>query len=530
MKKIALKVTVLAVLAALAACGGGSSGGGNNGGGITLPEVKPPVLPPYEITPAVLTATAVAGYSETINLVAKQSVPFVGVAYLKVVPDADVINPEIPVTVKADGTFGVAVKTSAAIKAGSYTGNITINVCNDPACGSHLAGSPFKLPYSITVVPPEGAVTAQNLSQLSALTGAPDWGTFQGNAQHTGYVPVTLAPSAFNARWKMSAMAVNGRILQFNPIATGGGQVYISTGNYFTDGGRQLAAYKESDGSMVWVKTFDHLAYPSTNAPAYAGNKVYMSAGQQSTTGMYAFDATTGAQLFRWAMSSQWETYFAPTVFNGSVYTNGGGYGGMYSFNTGSGVMNYFVALPQMDRWTPAVAASGLYVSFGGRLQARDPATGAERFSMEGVSSGSGRAAVPIIGEDGLVFAGSTAFNVNTRTVAWSSDSALAGNQAYSNRTLFGANSKTGELEARSDSTGALLWKWPAPVADGPFTGDVLVTNNLVFVSTASKTYAIDRTTHVPAWSYPLGGALAVSANGVLYIKAGGILQAINLK
>jgi hypothetical protein len=58
----------------------------------------------------------------------------------------------------------------------------------------------------------------------------------------------------------------------------------------------------------------------------------------------------------------------------------------------------------------------------------------------------------------------------------------------------------------------------------------VLVTRNLVFVATASTTYAIDRSTHASVWSYKSGGKLALSANGILYIRSDAAVFAINLK
>jgi len=66
-------------------------------------------------------------------------------------------------------------------------------------------------------------------------------------------------------------------------------------------------------------------------------------------------------------------------------------------------------------------------------------------------------------------------------------------------------------------------WKISAP-AGITFMSDVLVTDNLVFVSTNAGTYAIDRTTHQSVWSYPQFGSVAISANGVLYISYGDIV------
>ena len=57
-----------------------------------------------------------------------------------------------------------------------------------------------------------------------------------------------------------------------------------------------------------------------------------------------------------------------------------------------------------------------------------------------------------------------------------------------------------------------------------------ILTNNLVFVSTDASTFAIDRTTHLPVWNYAASGSLALSANGVLYIKGTYSIVAINLR
>jgi outer membrane protein assembly factor BamB len=60
----------------------------------------------------------------------------------------------------------------------------------------------------------------------------------------------------------------------------------------------------------------------------------------------------------------------------------------------------------------------------------------------------------------------------------------------------------------------------------------VIVTRNLAFVSSESRTVAIDLGTHKAVWSYPLGGDLSISSNGVLYILGtnGGALAAVNLQ
>lgn len=560
-----LKVLASVTVMLLSACGGG---GGNSPAtpadpppstttpppGTTTPPPSttppgtttppPPVVvapAPYTIAPAILETSYVAGYSKTVNLTAKQTTPFVGVAYVSIVTDSDVIDPTILVTPKPDSSVDVEIKTSSTAKAGSYEGNLTANVCADPKCVSHLAGSPFKLPYKIDVFPPEGAVIAYNQPALAALAGVPNWETFQGNAQHTGYVPVTLNPARFNARWKWIAPAHEGMQMDASTIATGGGRIYVSSGRHFHIGYSSITAYSESDGSKVWSRSFQELKYPSTNPPAFSNGKVFMSAGSQESTAMYGFDAATGTQLFKSTMASQWESYLAPTVFNGDVYTNGGQYGGLYSFVAATGGLNFFQSLPQYDRWTPAVDANNVYAYVGGTLHVIAPTTGMVRAkiadpSFQFGSSESGNA--PVIGTGGIVFCSNmgyfnsttvSAFDTLNNAVRWTSQGDYFGNPAYADGQLFAANNTPQRLEVFRESDGTLAWFWAAPSGESKFVSDVLVTQNLIFVSTSSTTYAIDRTSHAAVWNYKAGGKLAMSANGILYIKGASTIVAINL-
>ena len=86
------------------------------------------------------------------------------------------------------------------------------------------------------------------------------------------------------------------------------------------------------------------------------------------------------------------------------------------------------------------------------------------------------------------------------------------------------------QVEARSESDGALGWLWIPP--EGTPTGTMIATKNLLFVATAANTYAVDLASHKQVWSYALGGGrLAMSSQGALLISgASGKLVAINIK
>ncbi|WP_158301414.1 outer membrane protein assembly factor BamB family protein [Janthinobacterium sp. BJB426] len=559
---------VMVVAALLSACGGG---GGSSSEAIspsvtvppvvtppvvtppsvelpvtTPPIVEPPVVvppAPYTLTPATLRASSVVGYARTIILNAKQTVAFTGAVYIKATSDSTVFDPNISVVPLSDVTADVQVKTALSAKPGHYAGNIIINVCYDVLCAKQLAGSPFNLPYDIDVVPPEGGVTAMNLSELSPLAGAADWETFQGNAQHTGYVPVTLIPSNFNARWKWMAAAYEGSSLHPSTLVTGDDMIFLSTKTYsIYQNPSFVAAYSEKDGREIWRFPLNNTDGTSVQPPAFNKSTIYISAGSQNMTAMFGLDAGSGRQIFKSKMDSQYDSYLAPTIFGGSIYTNGGHYGGLYSFNPSMGALNFFTSLPQNDGWTPAVDEKNLYVYVGGSLKLIDPVTGTLRSEINVPNetwSGRSVGGAPVIGANGMVLVSNltpytknwiVALDVIKKSPRWSAKGSYLGNSAYADGIIFAANSETLMLEARKETDGTLLWSWTAPSGNQEFISDVLLTKNLVFISTDTTTYAIDRLTHAQVWSYNASGKLAISANGILYIKGDIAIVAINLK
>lgn len=159
------------------------------------------------------------------------------------------------------------------------------------------------------------------------------------------------------------------------------------------------------------------------------------------------------------------------------------------------------------------------------------------------IASGFGPVVVP--GTRTVIAVGSgnlVAFDIATRRIKWSALSSesddFVGSPAIADGIIFVQNSAYPRvrLEARRESDGAILWTWEPPWSDElGLSGNVVSTNNLVFVSTQRAVYAIDRATHQQVWTYPYGGKISISANGVLYVRRGFIwfgsaLAAINLQ
>jgi hypothetical protein len=494
------------------------------------------------VTPAQISRLVAAGTPVVIQI-AVQSQSLTGTLYVTASDPSNLFNSAVNVTSTANG-YAVALTVSTAIAAGHYTGNVLLTLCHDAACTMPQAPTSIDVPFNVQVLSATSAWPGNYTPPLAAWNGVADWTMFQGNAAHTGYVPAAIEPNTFTTRWQggptLSNTPNNYNGAFAYTLTTDGGQLYIAIGT-------KLYALKELDASQVWSYDVSGLQFPSVNPPAEANGTVYMAAGQQGSTYLFAFDEISGAIVFKSPMSSQWEHYFAPTIGLDGVYTNAGTYGGLYGFDF-SGNPLFVDALAQTSQWTPAVDSNHVY-SYTGQLTVADPVTGAVQATIsdptfqnfEYIMDGSA-----VLGAPGSVFAANYAnayinggglgnylfdFNVNTQAITWQLSGDYGYNPAYNAGVLYAANNNPLRLEARRESDGALLWSWTPPQAgDSTFDSEVLLTNSMIFVSTNLATYGIDTITHQLVFSYPFPGRLALSQNGILYIQGTGAIVAINVK
>jgi outer membrane protein assembly factor BamB len=532
------KFPALVLVGWLAACGGGGGGGPSDGGDPATSPGGPSTPPPAELAfaPGQLTETYGVGASVDLAVKATLNVPLPGDINAIIVDAAGVLVPEISIQPDRawDGSYFARFRTNPSLPQGRHQGRLEVHLCQDKACAMEHSGSPWYLPYDFQIIP------STNLTPLTRWDQVPDWETFQGNAAHSGYVPVTLDSSRFSPRWHWTAPADTGEL---SPLVVANGLLYLtSSGQYSSGSPPRLFALRERDSERQWQLDF---TVSDINPPAVSGGKVYASTGTgYNNAFMWSFDATTGAQLSKVSFSSQGQRYFVPTIEGGVVYANGGYFGGMYAFGFADGAQRWFRELPQYNEWTPAVDAKYVYAYTGGLFSALDKSTGTVAFTLGQANSGGGGSTcvAPVIGSSGSVVVASggqlVSFNPASRAKNWTLEGPYGGNPVSANGVIYATHLSPYRLEARSEATGELLWSWaPAGFADAPFfygssghSSGLLVTDNLVFVSTSRRVYAIDLATHAPVWSYWEPGSLALSANGVLYVQSANSLGAVNLK
>jgi outer membrane protein assembly factor BamB len=515
--------------ACLTACGGGGGGGGGDGAADNRW---------LAITPGTSVVEAYEGESVAFIVTAQSSRTIAEPLHVAIVDARGVIRPDVSIQAVDALTYRATLQTAAALSVGVHEGAFELRLCRDNplTCANPYPGSPWRVPYRVTVHP------GTNLVPLAALAGAGDWTTYQGDARHRGFVDATVDHRDFRRRW-MQPLASKG-------VAIAGGRIYTTSGDRF--GRWRLLALSEHDGSTVWQHDFGTMF--NANPPAVAGGQVVLATSGHSDTAFWAFDAASGAQRNRVPMNSQWESYLQPTVHGGAVYTNIGSYGGLARFDRTTAALDWAnLALPQFDLWTPAADDHTVYALIQDRLWLIDPATGAVRstigdplyawtgYSMHGAA---------VLGDGGRVYAtgyGSNgadsfsaghllAFDTAGSRVAWSRAGQTRSNPVLAGSTVWTIDN-TRSLQAHDAATGALQHTIPVaetPTGSGPLApgAPLVVVGRYAFAGLDGTTYAVDLQARQVVWRYPLAGPMAVSRNGVLLIASAeqGKLVAINLR
>ena len=190
-----------------------------------------------------------------------------------------------------------------------------------------------------------GAAVLCAIHLWAASAAHAEWGTYQGDASHDGYVPVTV--DALNLSQEWITKLPTGTLTD---MAVGGGGVYVSSCLYYKGSTPTFFALDEGTGAVKWQKNFGNVF--STNTPAYCNGIVYVQTGSGISSPppyLHAINASTGASVFNAQFDAQAERYLSPTPYGGNVYVDGGTYGGIYSFNGSSGKQNWFGYVEQND-------------------------------------------------------------------------------------------------------------------------------------------------------------------------------------
>ena len=443
----------------------------------------------------------------------------------------------------SDNSWRLTFRPVPGLAPGTYTGRITLSPLN--LFEFEYNNLPESMPYKVVVAPLKG-----NMPALAPLPGAADWEGTNGNAAHTGLVPVDLDASKFSRRWTWE-YAGGEKAYRVSPPVAANGLVYFSLEQSAADSQdakkiiytNTLMALSEHDSGEQWrtPQTLDG----ALSAPGVSGTRLAM-AGLAS---VHTFDAVSGVKL---ATATQPQTngiltatspLTAPTLAGASVYVGGNNDVISAETTTARNLWSTSLGLSRLgnvDEWTPAVNASMVYSNTAGTLRAFNRADGTQQWSVAvpgqvvGGLSRSSLYQAPVLADANSVLLlnqrlpislgldnSLTLVDTDSRQVRWSVNGQFTTQPVVGQGVLYVGNQATASLEARSLATGAVLWNWPlSAVKEERFGGDLIVTNKLLFVAGQKGTYALDLASQKSVWSFRLTGKLALSRNGVLYIRS----------
>lgn len=531
--RAAMVFLFLSMPLALASCGGGGGGGSGSGTGSNL----------LVFTPTTLEADLDdSDESTTISIAARLTRALTGEVYVYIVDTSGLLRTDVEFYEQSEFNYRVDLHTTESAPPGTYSGELLIKLCKTYNCSEQHPGSPVKLPYVFTVT------SATNLTPIEPVAGVAEWLTEQGNTAHTGYVPATFNVSEFSSRWRVPKYSLSQKSA---PVISGGRVIYLSADPYETYS--RIYALSENDGSYVWEKILladvlvESTAIPHLTHPSAKDGLVYLSTGGFGNVlyrYIWGFDIGTGDKDVEIGVP---ETPIAgaPTLVGDSLYI---GSGSVYrSYDLASESLNWSSGSGGSWRDQESLAyGDGSIYGLNGypvvSLVSTDAADGTLNFQVDTEFSISGRSSSAMyVADTGQVAAVAgyygngplIMFDVEAEAVAWSSDLYFGARPATDGEYLYVANLETDTLEALNLTDGSVAWSWTAPEGEQlSESANLVVTDNLVFVSGDAKTYAISLSAgHQAVWSYGRAAShLAITANGILIIMtADGGVSAINL-
>lgn len=521
----------MAALVVLTGCGGGGGGGGGAGNAAPAPVVDNSWL---TLTPSQVDVTQYQGESVAIRINAKSTKTIAQVFNVGIIDSSGVLDAKVALDQASAYEYNALLATSARLEPGVHNTTVEVRLCEDTptTCAKPISGSPWKLPLKVTVRP------TSNLTALSADPKLGAWSGFQGNASHSGYVPLTIDAARISRRWNWE-LPQDGIYHSVSSAATADGQVFFVTGDSDGTPGFTMRCFDEATGKQNWSTP---LGRGYIGAPVVAGSKVIVNLKVNGTveSETLVFDQKTGVmqrQRRPDAFINDSGRGLTPTAFGDSIYMELGKVAGIGAYQLGSGALTWSQSFNNYAQGslTPAVDAKYVYVAqeYGG-LSAFDSKTGAPAFTIGASPVNELRFITPVLSGNGMAYVGGVqmqAYDLDLRTKVWSA--AIESSVVTDGRVVYVVRGS--KVVALDGKNGSVLWDVAPPMS--VTTPSLLVTDNLLFISNGGqypwRTMAIDLTTRRIVWDHPQGGVLSLSDRGVLYItradKTAG-LAAINLR
>lgn len=350
------------------------------------------------------------------------------------------------------------------------------------------------------------------------------WPMYQGNPQHSGYVARTLQIDRAAPLW--STHTQYGGPNGIYPSAISGtlisdGMVITTPGTYFQRSA-PMVSQDIRTGQVLWSVDFGSVF--SVSPPAVDQGMIYVLAGSY----LHAFQLD-GTFLWRSPYADQASRTLGPIVVDGSVYFNGGNYGGLYSMSAQDGLTQWFATLPQMDGWAPTWY-DGNVVTFTNELDALNSSNGvvASHVTLtNGWQIGRDNQAPVVAHGFAYVGYGSLyAFDIANQQLAWTTPLAVQSQISTDNRSLYAI--VAGAIDVLDPADGGVQWSW-TPAAGATLNSNILITASHVLVGDSNATYVINLQTHALDYTFAAAGALSYGADTLVISGTDGTVSAFTL-
>ncbi|KTC67940.1 outer membrane biogenesis protein BamB [Legionella birminghamensis] len=382
-----------------------------------------------------------------------------------------------------------------------------------------------------------GAVSAGLLvfsfsySKPSQAVDTSIWGMYQGNAAHTGYVPIVIDTAKIKQIWSVDVGqdGFPGMNTEIHQASIGHKYVFVSRYNYGQ--ANSLEAFSFEDGHVVWSVDLNHLAVQPS---AYSDGVVYVQTvyGDSRKTRLWAFDENSGEYLFSSQFLAEYQSYKAPVIDNDKVYASGGFRAGIVAFNAHKAGRLWFTHFDRYGEEATAAVNEKYVLYYNACVMYKlDKNTGdiLSKIQDDYCEWKRDYDPTPVLFGNDFAFVTSnqylTKFNLAEDKVEFAINN-VSSNPSVDDKKVYVI--KDSQLTAINAETGDVVWSIDA--SDFRKVEDLVVTKNLVFVSDRKKTRAYSKSKkHELVWQADVGGKLSLSSKGLFIVSHSGTLTAFNI-
>lgn len=363
------------------------------------------------------------------------------------------------------------------------------------------------------------------IGPATSFDGAADWVTFQGNFLHNGFVSATVNPSAARLLWRKTPFE-GSEMLQPTVV---GNRVFVTMTT--VEDGTRLMAFDATTGATLW--TFVIPEFGTMSQPTWSAGRLYVvTSDADSRSTLVALNETDGSVIYRGPVVAGMTTTKAPAIAGTTIGVAALEEGGMLGLDRETGAQRYYRpgTVPFVS-WVPSVQDSTFIVSDRG-IQVVDARTGVTRRSLPDERL----TPTTMVGAPPLPFLGITTNGFFSAFPSSGTDVYIEDDSFQFVPVTNGLVTVTlrGNKVEQRNIDGRVRWTFTHSDVCDSEPRSIVLTRNLVFMSCAQfdgppggETVAIDINTGLPVWSYPMGGHLALSSRGVLYITTDSTITAI---